>query len=111
MEGYGLPKPDHEPLDAHPSVSGEFLTRVGCGDISPKGAMERLDGDGVFPLPLEHHVKEGHRGLDVGVEAVPAALGVLAPAERRCDGRQALAMRSSGRLRRRTGRGRKAVAQ
>ncbi len=47
MEDYGLPKPDHEPLDAHPSVSGEFLTRVGCGDIMPKGAMERLDGDGV----------------------------------------------------------------
>ena len=47
MEDYGLPKPDHEPLDAHPSVSGEFLTRVGCGDITPKGAMERLDGDGV----------------------------------------------------------------
>jgi len=47
MEDYGLPKPDHEPLDAHPSVSGEFLTRVGCGDIVPKGAMDRLDGDGV----------------------------------------------------------------
>ncbi len=47
MEDYGLPKPDHRPLDAHPSVSGEFLTRVGCGDIVPKGALERLDGDGV----------------------------------------------------------------
>lgn len=47
MEDYGLPQPDHEPLDAHPSVSGEFLTRVGCGDITPKGAIERLDGDGV----------------------------------------------------------------
>ncbi len=47
MEDYGLPKPDHQPLDAHPSVSGEFLTRVGCGDILPKGGLERLDGDGV----------------------------------------------------------------
>jgi len=47
MEDYGLPKPDHEPLDAHPSVSGEFLTRVGCGDIVPKGGIDRLDGDGV----------------------------------------------------------------
>lgn len=47
MEDYGLPKPDHEPLSGHPSVSGEFLTRVGCGDIVPKGAIERLDGDGV----------------------------------------------------------------
>ncbi len=47
MENYGLPKPDHEPLDAHPSVSGEFLTRVGCGDITPKPGIDRLDGDGV----------------------------------------------------------------
>ena len=47
MEDYGLPKPDHEPLDAHPSVSGEFLTRMGCGDITPKGGIERLDGDAV----------------------------------------------------------------
>ena len=47
MEDYGLPKPDHRPLDAHPSVSGEFLTRVGCGDIQPKGGIDRLDGDGV----------------------------------------------------------------
>lgn len=48
MEDYGLPRPDHEPLDAHPSVSGEFLTRVGCGDIAPKGGLDRLDGDGVL---------------------------------------------------------------
>ena len=47
MEDYGLPKPDHEPLDGHPSVSGEFLTRVGCGDIKPKPGIERLDGDSV----------------------------------------------------------------
>jgi cation diffusion facilitator CzcD-associated flavoprotein CzcO len=47
MEDYGLPKPDHAPLEAHPSVSGEFLTRVGCGDIVPKPGIDRLDGDGV----------------------------------------------------------------
>jgi cation diffusion facilitator CzcD-associated flavoprotein CzcO len=47
MEDYGLPKPDHEPLEGHPSVSGEFLTRVGCGDINVKGAIDRLDGNGV----------------------------------------------------------------
>jgi cation diffusion facilitator CzcD-associated flavoprotein CzcO len=45
MEDYGLPKPDHEPLEAHPSVSGEFLTRAGCGDIKFKPAIERLEGD------------------------------------------------------------------
>ncbi len=44
MEDYGLPKPDHEPLAAHPSVSGEFLTRAGCGDIKFKPAIKRLEG-------------------------------------------------------------------
>ncbi len=47
MEDFGLPKPDHEPLDGHPSVSGEFLTRVGCGDIAVKPGIDHLDGDGV----------------------------------------------------------------
>ena len=47
MEDYGLPKPDHEVLTAHPSVSGEFLTRLGCGDVTVKGGLESLDGDGV----------------------------------------------------------------
>jgi len=45
MEDYGLPKPDHEPLEAHPSVSGEFLTRVGCGDIEAKPNIRRFDGN------------------------------------------------------------------
>ena len=48
MENYGLPRPDHKVLTAHPSVSGEFLTRLGCGDISVKCGLERLDGDGVI---------------------------------------------------------------
>ncbi len=47
-ENYGLPRPDHEPLDAHPSVSGEFLTRVGCGDILAKGALDRFDANTVL---------------------------------------------------------------
>jgi len=44
MEDYGLPKPDHEPLEAHPSVSGEFLTRAGCGDVKFKPAIRALEG-------------------------------------------------------------------
>jgi cation diffusion facilitator CzcD-associated flavoprotein CzcO len=47
MEDYGLPKPDHEPLEAHPSVSGEFLTRAGCGDITFKPAIKALEGQQV----------------------------------------------------------------
>ncbi len=47
MENYGLPKPDHEPLEAHPSVSGEFLTRAGCGDIAFKPGIAALEGQQV----------------------------------------------------------------
>ncbi len=42
MEDYGLQKPDHMPLEAHPSVSGEILTRLGCGDISPKPNIAQI---------------------------------------------------------------------
>ena len=47
MEDYGLPKPDHEPLEAHPSVSGEFLTRAGCGDIKFKPNIKAFEGSNV----------------------------------------------------------------
>jgi hypothetical protein len=47
MEDYGLPTPDHEPLDAHPSVSGEFLTRASCGDITFKPNIKALEGGNV----------------------------------------------------------------
>ena len=47
MEDYGLPKPDHEPLEAHPSVSGEFLTRAGCGDVKFKPAIKALEGKNI----------------------------------------------------------------
>ncbi|UVO49986.1 NAD(P)-binding domain-containing protein [Sphingomonas sp. SUN019] len=44
MEDYGLPAPDHEPLDAHPSVSGDFLNRAGSGDIKFKPNIKALEG-------------------------------------------------------------------
>ncbi|WP_127783196.1 NAD(P)-binding domain-containing protein [Rhodococcus sp. X156] len=47
MEDYGLPKPDHEPLSAHPSVSIDFLAKAGSGDLTCKPAITRLDGDTV----------------------------------------------------------------
>ncbi|WP_232677575.1 NAD(P)/FAD-dependent oxidoreductase [Nocardioides sp. R-C-SC26] len=47
MSNYGLPEPDHEPLSAHPSVSADFLTRAGSGDIHMLAAIERLDGSTV----------------------------------------------------------------
>ncbi|WP_423131091.1 flavin-containing monooxygenase [Gordonia malaquae] len=47
MEGYGLPAPDHQPFEAHPSASGEFLGRAGSGDIAFKPAITALDGPNV----------------------------------------------------------------
>jgi cation diffusion facilitator CzcD-associated flavoprotein CzcO len=44
MSDYGLPEPDHEPLEAHPSVSGEFLTRAGCGDVRMKPNIAAFEG-------------------------------------------------------------------
>lgn len=48
MEDYGLPKPDHEPLAAHPSVSIDFLAKSGSGDITCVPGIARLDGDAVI---------------------------------------------------------------
>lgn len=47
MEDYGLPTPDHQPLEAHPTVSGEFLNRMKNGDVAMKPAIERFDGGDV----------------------------------------------------------------
>jgi len=44
---YGLPKPDHKILSAHPTVSDDLLTRLGHGDITVKPNIARLDGDTV----------------------------------------------------------------
>ncbi|MBY5980601.1 flavin-containing monooxygenase [Ferrimonas balearica] len=44
---WGIQQPDHQPLEAHPSVSGEFLQRLGSGDIEMRPAIERLAGDEV----------------------------------------------------------------
>jgi hypothetical protein len=44
MSDYGLPEPDHEPLSAHPSVSADFLTKAGSGDIHMLPAISGLSG-------------------------------------------------------------------
>ncbi len=44
---YGLPKPDHMPLHAHPTVSADLYNRLGHGDIKVKPNIERFDGDSV----------------------------------------------------------------
>ena len=44
----GLPRPDHEPLHAHPTVSDDLLSRLGHGDIVVKPNIERFEGGTVF---------------------------------------------------------------
>jgi len=42
MERYGLPKPDHALLHAHPTVSNDVLGRVAHGEITPKPNIAEL---------------------------------------------------------------------
>jgi cation diffusion facilitator CzcD-associated flavoprotein CzcO len=44
-ERYGLPKPDHEFGQAHPTVSGRILDRIQHGTITPKPNLVELDRD------------------------------------------------------------------
>jgi thioredoxin reductase len=44
MTDYGLPKPDHKLLEAHPTVSSELLPRLGHGDITAKPNIDRFSG-------------------------------------------------------------------
>jgi cation diffusion facilitator CzcD-associated flavoprotein CzcO len=46
-ESFGLPRPDHGFLEAHPTVSSELLLRLGSGDATAKPNVERLDGETV----------------------------------------------------------------
>ncbi|GAA2862423.1 NAD(P)-binding domain-containing protein [Pseudonocardia halophobica] len=43
-EHYGLPRPNHNFLEAHPTMSSELLLRLGSGDATVKPNVERLDG-------------------------------------------------------------------
>jgi cation diffusion facilitator CzcD-associated flavoprotein CzcO len=47
MEDFGLPTPNHNFLDAHPTVSSELLGRLGAGDAVAKGDVAELLGDRV----------------------------------------------------------------
>jgi dimethylaniline monooxygenase (N-oxide forming) len=45
MTDYGLPRPDHKLLEAHPTVSSELLPRIGHGDIAVRPNIARFAGD------------------------------------------------------------------
>jgi len=42
MERYGLPKPDHRLLEAHPTVSDDILSRLAHGEITSRPNIARL---------------------------------------------------------------------
>jgi cation diffusion facilitator CzcD-associated flavoprotein CzcO len=44
---YGLQKPDHKILQAHPTISQEIYIRLGSGDIKPLHGIRSLKGDKV----------------------------------------------------------------
>jgi hypothetical protein len=44
MTAYGLPKPDHKLLEAHPTVSAELLSRLGHGDVAVKPNIDCFTG-------------------------------------------------------------------
>ncbi len=43
-ERFGLPTPNHNFLEAHPTQSAELLMRLGAGDATAKPNIERFDG-------------------------------------------------------------------
>lgn len=45
---YGLPKPDHRLLHAHPTISQDLYNRLGHGAIKIKPNIARLEGDSVI---------------------------------------------------------------
>jgi hypothetical protein len=45
---YGLPKPDHAVLHAHPTVSQDLLNRLGHGDITIRPNIDRFEGSKIF---------------------------------------------------------------
>ncbi|HXB20522.1 MAG TPA: NAD(P)-binding domain-containing protein [Candidatus Solibacter sp.] len=47
VTSYGLPKPDHELLHAHPTVSADLLNRLAHGDIKVRPNISALEGDHV----------------------------------------------------------------
>lgn len=47
-QNFGLPKPDHKLLEAHPIVNSQMLYHVAHGDITPKPNVRELCGDQVL---------------------------------------------------------------
>lgn len=44
-ERFGLPKPDHKLMHAHPTISSTILDRIAHGEVIPKPNIAALEGD------------------------------------------------------------------
>ena len=80
MEDFGLPHPNHNFLEAHPTVSSELLLRLGSGDAVAKpnvdraagrprplrGRQRRADGRDRLGDGLQDHLPLLRRGLPLG---------------------------------------------
>jgi len=44
---FGLPRPNHRMLQAHPTISQEIYMRLGSGDVLPRPGIRRLKGERV----------------------------------------------------------------
>ncbi len=51
---FGLPRPDHDILESHPTMNTRVLHHLGHGDLEARGDVERLDGSTV-------HFADGRR--------------------------------------------------
>jgi hypothetical protein len=47
QERYGLPKPDHDLMEEHPTISQELLSQIGHGRVDVRSNIDRLDGSTV----------------------------------------------------------------
>lgn len=47
VEDYGLPRPDHQLGESHPTISADFLNRLAHGEMTYKPAISQLEGDSV----------------------------------------------------------------
>lgn len=55
MQQYGLPKPEHEFVEAHPTISSELPVKVGRGDVKWMNNIKELRGDSVLFTNGEEH--------------------------------------------------------
>ena len=54
---YGLPRPDHRPLETHSIINSQLVYHLGHGSITPKPDVARFDGDRVvFTDGTSEHV-------------------------------------------------------